>query len=425
MKTLYLCGAGNSEGVRLALRVNQREPRWDRIVLLDDDPEKHGSDLLGVPIVGPFDALADADPDRDEAVNLVARTTAGRRRARARIESFGVRLTGLVSPGCDVLGADLASDVLVYPQALIGPEARLGPGSVVFMGAVIGHEAHLERGCVVAANAVLNARVRLGEGVYVGSNATILPETTIGAEATVGAGSSVIADVPPAATVIGVPAQILLVGSTGARPRPTCDVDTVVRALTDAWCAVLEIETLPPDVPVFEWGATSLGALQVAGRVRTELGIDLSVVDLFRFATVQELARHVADASPAPPRASGPAGASPATAPVPPSAPAGSIPAEADLVTEVIRVFQDVLDRADLGPDSHFFDGGGTPAAAQEACQALQEVTGEPLCFMQVARHPTPKELARHLRASIGQPPSCPAQGVMNRLIHRHEWHSN
>ena len=77
----------------------------------------------------------------------------------------------------------------------------------------------------------------------------------------------------------------------------------------------------------------------------------------------------------------------------------------------------------DAGPDSHFFDLGGDPALAQRACHALEGLTGEPLCFMQVARYPTPLELARHLRATIGQPPSCPAQGVMTRMIHRHEWH--
>ena len=60
-KTLYLCGAGNPEGVRLALVVNHVEKRWDRVVLLDDDLSKHGSLVLGVEIVGPFAALEDAN----------------------------------------------------------------------------------------------------------------------------------------------------------------------------------------------------------------------------------------------------------------------------------------------------------------------------------------------------------------------------
>jgi len=56
MRKLYLCGAGNSEGVRLAQQINARHPRWDHIVLLDDDPAKLGSERLGVPVVGRIDA---------------------------------------------------------------------------------------------------------------------------------------------------------------------------------------------------------------------------------------------------------------------------------------------------------------------------------------------------------------------------------
>ena len=69
-KTLYLCGAGNSEGVRLALTVNYRTPQWDRILLLDDDPAKTGGDLCGVKIAGGFDLLSQADPATDRVANL-------------------------------------------------------------------------------------------------------------------------------------------------------------------------------------------------------------------------------------------------------------------------------------------------------------------------------------------------------------------
>jgi len=46
MNTLYLCGAGNPEGVRLARKINRARCRWDRIVVLDDDPSKLGQNEL-------------------------------------------------------------------------------------------------------------------------------------------------------------------------------------------------------------------------------------------------------------------------------------------------------------------------------------------------------------------------------------------
>ena len=77
MSTLYLCAAGNPDGVRLALEVNETTQRWERVVLLDDDPAKQGQEILGVPVIGPFDVLAEHIVG-DEAVNLVARSTKGR-----------------------------------------------------------------------------------------------------------------------------------------------------------------------------------------------------------------------------------------------------------------------------------------------------------------------------------------------------------
>ena len=52
MKTLYLCGAGNSEGVRLTLNINAAQARWDRIVILDDDPKKRGKRFSNARVLG-------------------------------------------------------------------------------------------------------------------------------------------------------------------------------------------------------------------------------------------------------------------------------------------------------------------------------------------------------------------------------------
>ena len=177
---------------------------------------------------------------------------------------------------------------------------------------------------------------------------------------------------------------------------------------------------------VFDLGATSLAALQVAARVRSEAGVDLAVVDLFRFPTIRELAQHAAARSrpePKPvPAASSTAGQSGSTTEVGGGVDRRELGGPA-LLESITTVFREVLQAPDAGPHSHFFDLGGDPTLAQQACHALEQRTGETLCFMQVARYPTPIELARHLEATIGQPPSCPAQGVMTRLIHRHEWH--
>ncbi len=209
MKTLYICGAGNSETVRLAQRINRVRRRWERIVLLDDDPRKHGQTILGVTIAGPMSLLQGRDPQATEIANSVTRTTARRWSVRRKMEAYDLPFATLVDGGVDLDGAELPRDLIVFQNATIGPQVSIGEASAVFMSAVVGHESQLGRCCVVAANAVLNARVQLADGVYIGSNASLLPEVRVGAWATVAAGSMVMHNVPAGATLMGVPGKIV------------------------------------------------------------------------------------------------------------------------------------------------------------------------------------------------------------------------
>jgi sugar O-acyltransferase (sialic acid O-acetyltransferase NeuD family) len=217
MKTLYLCGAGNPEGVRLALAVNRASHRWERIVVLDDDASKHGRSILGVEIVGPFQMLEAADAKTDEVSNLVARTTTRRQAAFDSLRPFGIPFASLIHPSVDTTGVALGANITAYENAVLSALATVDEGSVLFPAANVGHGSHLGRGCVLAPGAVVNARVEVGEGVYVGTNASILPDLKVGAWASIGSCSAVIEDVPPGALVMGVPAQIL--GMPNTRPQ--------------------------------------------------------------------------------------------------------------------------------------------------------------------------------------------------------------
>ena len=213
MSTLYLCGAGNVEGVRLAIVVNRTNQRWERIVILDDDASKHGRKVLGIEILGPFSLLKQADPASTEVANLVTRTTRKRMFAMQKIQQYGLPFATLIHPGVDMTGVEFDGDLTVYQNVSFCAAARIERGCAVLTGAVVGHGCHMGRCCVVAPGAVINARVELGEGVYLGTNASILPDLKLGSWATVGSNSAVIQNVESGATVMGVPAQILIPGS--------------------------------------------------------------------------------------------------------------------------------------------------------------------------------------------------------------------
>jgi acetyltransferase-like isoleucine patch superfamily enzyme len=51
--------------------------------------------------------------------------------------------------------------------------------------------------------------IRIEDGARIGAGATFLPDIAVGRGAVVGAGSMVTRDVPPGATVMGVPARVV------------------------------------------------------------------------------------------------------------------------------------------------------------------------------------------------------------------------
>lgn len=306
MTTLFLCGAGNSEGVRLAQRVAAQRREWQRIVLLDDDPQKHGQSLLGVPIEGPIDALRQA-PAGAAAVNLVARRTASRAAVHRRIVACGVPLATLVHPGVDAADCELGAGVLVYEQAILSPETKLGAGACALLRAIIGHGASVGADCVVAPGAVLNARVVLGERVYVGSNASVLPDVRIGDDATIGANTMVAQDVPAGATVVGVPGVVLAAApapaADAARPAvedhgaPTPAVLELQSRLLELLHAVLGDDRAGPNDHFFDVGGTSLRAIQFLEAVRSATGHEVPLLRFYARSTVRDLAVELAGPS--------------------------------------------------------------------------------------------------------------------------------
>lgn len=319
--TLHLCGVGNVEGIRLASNVARASGRWAHIVLLDDDPARHGTRKLGLEVAGGFELLAAADPARCEVANLVTRTVERRSGARERIARHGIPFASLIHPDVDLLGVEVAEEVTIYPHASAGAEARIGAGAVLLVGARVGHGVEVGAGCLIAPNAVVNARVVLGPCCYVGSNATVLPDLVLGPGVTVAANSLVTEDVPAGATVMGVPARV--VGGAGRHapdgglppavpPRPggerpetgcACPTSSLAweRALSDALREVLGVEEVPCRANFFELGADSLKVLRVRERIRGHLGVEVDLLDFYRYPTLQALGSHLAVPGPAVP----------------------------------------------------------------------------------------------------------------------------
>jgi len=119
------------------------------------------------------------------------------------------------------LGARLLSHANRFVTGIeIHPAARIGRRVVIDhgMGVVIGETASVGDDCLLYKGVVLGGtslehRVRhpqIGRNVVIGSNACILGAISVGDRARIGSGSVVVREVPPGATVVGVPARIIV-----------------------------------------------------------------------------------------------------------------------------------------------------------------------------------------------------------------------
>ena len=132
----------------------------------------------------------------------------------------------------------------IHPGATIGRRFFIDHG----MGVVIGETAEIGDDCLIYKGVVLGGTTlekkkrhpTLGNRVVVGSNSTVLGPTTIGDGAKIGSGSVVIKDVPPGATIVGVPGRVVE-SDTGERaiidfehgnlPDPMADVMKLILQL--------------------------------------------------------------------------------------------------------------------------------------------------------------------------------------------------
>jgi serine O-acetyltransferase len=126
----------------------------------------------------------------------------------------------------------------IHPGAQIGDGFFIDHGMGVVIGetSVIGDDCHLYQGVTLGGTSTKRAKRHptLGKAVVVGAGAKIIGAVNIGDGAKIGAGSVVVTNVPPNATVVGVPGHIVAYAEPGD--------DTVLRLPDPEWDIIQRLE---------------------------------------------------------------------------------------------------------------------------------------------------------------------------------------
>jgi sugar O-acyltransferase (sialic acid O-acetyltransferase NeuD family) len=171
--------------------------------VLDDDPDKIGSSLLGVPVVGPVAKYL--DNLQQAAIQAIGdnKTRCALARKHRDVDWITVvHRHAYVDPT-----VELGAGTVVFAGAVIQSEARIGRHAIVNTGATIDHDCRIGDYCHIAPGAHLAGDVSVGEGSLIGVGSLVNPGLNIGAWSTTGAGGVVITDLPGNVTAVGIPAK--------------------------------------------------------------------------------------------------------------------------------------------------------------------------------------------------------------------------
>jgi sugar O-acyltransferase (sialic acid O-acetyltransferase NeuD family) len=188
---------------------------WNVLGFLDDDPEREGTAVHNLPVLG----TRTWPTDRGQvAVAVGLGSTPVRRRLIADLLAANetLRFPTLVHPTAWIGNRiDLGQGTVICAGSMLTTDLRLSDHVIVNLDCTIGHDSAIDAFVTVAPSVNISGRVQVGEGCDLGTSSSVIQGVSIGAWTIVGAGAVVTRDLPPNVTAVGVPASPIKERSEG------------------------------------------------------------------------------------------------------------------------------------------------------------------------------------------------------------------
>lgn len=183
----------------------------DILGVTDPDAQKHGSTILGIPVIGGDDIVLKYSHEKILLINGLGsiKATTRRKQLYEHYKNLGYSFANVIHPSAVVApdvkfqeGVQIMAGAIIQPGSSIGQDTIINTKTSIDHDCIIGDHVHLAPGVTLSGN------VRVGNGVHVGTGATVIQGIRIENGSLIGAGAVVLRDVPEGSTVLGVPAKV-------------------------------------------------------------------------------------------------------------------------------------------------------------------------------------------------------------------------
>lgn len=200
-----LLGSGGHSKVLLNILFLQSHKILGYTDIVTKDPHFYGLTYLGTD-----DRVFSYDPGKVALVNGIGQVPYSARRIDL-YEHFsirGYRFANVIHPS-SIIGMDvkIGDGVQIMAGAIIQPATTIGNNTIINTKASVDHDCRIGNHVHLAPGSTISGNVVIEDNVFIGAGATVIQGIHIGQNSVVGAGSLVVKDVPPNATVFGVPAE--------------------------------------------------------------------------------------------------------------------------------------------------------------------------------------------------------------------------
>jgi sugar O-acyltransferase (sialic acid O-acetyltransferase NeuD family) len=205
-RNLLIVGAGGfgREVHSMTRSARGSDVKWRVGGFLNDLPDA----LVGFEGFPSILAGTDYAPRENDVFICAIGDVKGRRAVCDKLRNKGAEFINLINDAALISGAaKLGTGVIIEAFTGVAANAQIRDFSTILAHTTIGHDVKIGSCVQISPYCDIHGWAEIGDGCLIGSHAVILKNVKVGKGATVGAGSVVIQDVPPGATVFGVPAK--------------------------------------------------------------------------------------------------------------------------------------------------------------------------------------------------------------------------